>query len=175
MKKIVVASLNPVKADAVLGAFERLFPGEDFTVETVSVPSGVSVQPMTDLETRQGAQNRVHRAREARPDADFWAGVEGGCEIQDGELVAFAWVEVLSRERESKARTAAFRLPPEVQKLVEAGLELGDADDRVFGKSNSKQQNGAVGLLTGNVETRTSLYEQAVVLALIPFKNPALY
>lgn len=175
MKKIVVASLNPVKAEAVLGAFVRLFPGEDFTVETVSVPSGVSVQPMTDQETCQGAQNRARRAREARPDADFWAGVEGGCEIQEGELAAFAWVEVLSREREGKARTAAFRLPPEVQKLVEAGLELGDADDQVFGKSNSKQQNGAVGLLTGNVETRTSLYEQAVVLALIPFKNPTLY
>lgn len=175
LKKIVVASLNPVKADAVLGAFERLWPGEDFRVETISVPSGVSVQPMTDRETRQGAQNRARRAKDALPEADFWAGVEGGCEIQDGELVAFAWVEVISPERESNARTAAFRLPPEVQKLVEAGLELGDADDQVFGESNSKQQNGAVGLLTGNVETRTSLYEQAVVLALIPFKNPTLY
>lgn len=175
MKTIVVASLNPVKAAAVLGGFERLFPEEEFVVQAVSVPSGVSDQPMTDGETRQGARNRARKAREARPEADFWAGVEGGCELQDGELVAFAWVEVLSRERESHARTAAFRLPPEVQKLVEDGMELGDADDRIFGKSNSKQLNGAVGLLTGNVMTRTSLYEQAVVLALIPFKNPELY
>ena len=59
----------------------------------------------------------------------------------------------------------------QVRELVEQGLELGDADDLVFGESNSKQQNGAVGLLTDNVETRTSLYEQAVVLALIPFKT----
>ena len=78
-------------------------------------------------------------------------------------------------DRESNARTASFRLPGRVRELVEQGLELGDADDLVFGKSNSKQQNGAVGLLTDNVETRTSLYEQAVVLALIPFKNSALY
>jgi len=30
MKKIVVASLNPVKDDAVVSGFKRLFPGEDF-------------------------------------------------------------------------------------------------------------------------------------------------
>ena len=165
MKTIVVASLNPVKADAVLGAFQRLFPEEKFTVKAVSVPSDVSDQPMTDAETRQGAGNRARHAREAMPDADYWAGVEGGCEVQTGDLVAFAWVQILGEGRESSARTAAFRLPARVK----------DADDLVFGESNSKQQNGAVGLLTGNVETRTSLYEQAVVLALIPFKNQELY
>jgi non-canonical (house-cleaning) NTP pyrophosphatase len=58
---------------------------------------------------------------------------------------------------------------------VRQGMELGDADDAVFGRSNSKQANGAVGILTGNVIDRAELYEQAVVLALIPFKNPELY
>ena len=175
MKTIVVASLNPVKAAAVQGAFERLFPDETFRAQAVSVPSDVSDQPMSDAETRLGASNRARHAREASPEADYWAGVEGGCEIQEGELIAFAWVQLLSADRESNARTASFRLPGRVRELVEQGLELGDADDLVFGESNSKQQNGAVGLLTDNVETRTSLYEQAVVLALIPFKNSALY
>jgi non-canonical (house-cleaning) NTP pyrophosphatase len=41
--------------------------------------------------------------------------------------------------------------------LVESGKELGDADDIVFGKSNSKQQNGAVGILTHDIITRTAL------------------
>jgi non-canonical (house-cleaning) NTP pyrophosphatase len=54
-------------------------------------------------------------------------------------------------------------------------MELGEADDVYFGLSNSKQANGAVGLLTGNVLTRASFYEQAVIFALIPFKNPDLY
>jgi inosine/xanthosine triphosphatase len=175
MKTIVVASLNPVKADAVLSAFQRLFPQEEFTVQAASVPSGVSDQPMSDAETRQGARNRAERAREARPEADYWAGVEGGCEIQEGELVAFAWIVLLGGGRASQGRTAAFRLPPEVQRLVEGGMELGDADDEIFGASNSKQQNGAVGLLTENAVTRTTLYEQAVIMALIPFKNPELY
>jgi len=175
LKTIVIASLNPVKTDAVLGAFQRLFPEEKFAVRAVSVFSDVSDQPMSDAETRRGAGNRARHARAAVPEADYWVGVEGGCEIQEGDLVAFAWVQILSADRESKARTAAFRLPARVKQLVVEGMELGDADDVVFGESNSKQQNGAVGLLTGNVETRTSLYEQAVVLALIPFKNRKLY
>jgi len=130
---------------------------------------------MSDGETKQGAHNRARHAREAMPEADYWVGVEGGCEIQEDELVAFAWVCIMDELRKSAARTASFTLPDRVRQLVEEGLELGDADDLVFGKSNSKQQNGAVGLLTGNVETRTSLYEQAVVLALIPYKNASLY
>ncbi|MEM6529629.1 MAG: DUF84 family protein, partial [Chloroflexota bacterium] len=56
---------------------------------------------------------------------------------------------------------------------VRGGMELGDADDIVFGRSNSKQQTGSVGLLTGDALTRETYYLHAVVLALIPFKNPA--
>lgn len=175
MKTIAVASLNPVKADAVLQAFSRVFPEEEFTIKTLSVVSGVSDQPMTDADTLAGALTRAENARKTLPDATYWVGVEGGCDYLDGEMVAFAWIQILSEDRRSHARTAVFRLPIEVQRLVEGGMELGEADDVVFGKQNSKQNNGAVGLLTENVETRTSLYEQAVILALIPFKNPTLY
>ena len=74
-----------------------------------------------------------------------------------------------------KGRTGAFFLPESVANLVRHGKELGEADDIVFGRSNSKQANGAIGILTGDVVDRTQLYEQAVILALIPFKNPQLY
>jgi non-canonical (house-cleaning) NTP pyrophosphatase len=73
-----------------------------------------------------------------------------------------------------KARTGAFMLPQEVATLVRSGVELGHADDQVFGRSNSKQTNGAVGLLTADLIDRQHYYEHAVVLALIPFKNTAL-
>jgi non-canonical (house-cleaning) NTP pyrophosphatase len=81
---------------------------------------------------------------------------------------------VLSRTLTGKARTATFYLPQEVITLVQRGIELGHADDMVFGRSNSKQQNGSVGLLTEDVITRLTYYSHAVVLALIPFKNEAL-
>jgi non-canonical (house-cleaning) NTP pyrophosphatase len=54
-------------------------------------------------------------------------------------------------------------------------MELGEADDLVFGKANSKQQNGAVGLLTNDVIVRRTLYVPAVVMALIPFVKEELY
>lgn len=175
MKLIVVASENPVKIDAVRQGFERMFPDESFQVDSIGVQSGVSDQPMTDWAARKGALIRTQNAQHAAPGADFWVGVEGGCDTHDGDMVAFAWIVVMSGGGQCSARTAQFRLPQQVQRLVEEGMELGDADDRVFGRKNSKQQSGAVGLLTSDVVTRTTLYEQAVILALIPFKNPDLY
>jgi inosine/xanthosine triphosphatase len=174
MKTIIVASTNPVKIQAALAGFQAMFPGEIFTVQGVSVPSGVSEQPMSDEETLVGAINRVQAAREQIPDADFWAGIEGGCEEKHGDLWAFAWVAVLAGDITGKGRTAAFTLPHEIADLVRQGVELGVADDRVFGRSNSKQGNGAVGILTADVIDRTRYYVHAVVLALVPFKNPSL-
>lgn len=173
MKTILVASQNPVKIQAVRDGFERMFPLGHFSVKGVSVPSGVSDQPMSAQETYQGAWNRVQAAK-ASGAADFWVGIEGGVEEIDGALYTFAWVLVLGTDAQGKSRTAAFALPEEVSQLVRDGLELGDADDQVFAQNNSKQGNGSVGLLTGDVVTRSSYYEEAVILALIPFKNKSL-
>jgi len=179
VSKIIIASTNPVKIQAALEGFQRMFPETPFEVQGISVPSGVSDQPMTDAETLRGALNRMAQAQRALPDADYWVGIEGGVEDRAGELEAFAWVVVTDRQRigtnrTGKSRTATFYLPEETARLVRQGIELGHADDQVFGRANSKQQNGSVGLLTGDVIDRTAYYEQAVILALIPFKNPRL-
>ncbi len=175
MKTLVIASTNPVKAQAALNGFQRMFPQETFAVVPLSAPSGVSNQPMDSAETLRGALNRAAAARELRPQADFWVGIEGGVEDAGGELAVFAWVAVLSPTASGKARTGTFFLPPAVADLVHQGIELGEADDIIFGAVNSKQQNGAIGLLTGDVIDRAALYEHAVVLALVAFKNAHLY
>jgi inosine/xanthosine triphosphatase len=177
--KIVVASTNPVKVQAVRNGFARMFPQSDFDIVTVTVPSGVSEQPRSSAETLQGAFNRARNAAQAHPQADYWVGVEGGIELEGDvfteEMCAFAWIVIQSRSRLGKGCTGRFYLPPEVANLVRQGVELGEADDIVFGRSNSKQENGAVGILTGDVIDRAGLYEPAVIFALIPFKNPTLY
>jgi inosine/xanthosine triphosphatase len=175
MKSIVLASNNPVKRDAVLTGFLRMFPDEEFFINSVISPSGVSNQPLSNLETLQGALNRSEQAFANHPDADFWVGIEGGVESLNGELAAFAWVVVRNRDGVGKSRTGTFFLPPAVAKLIEQGKELGEADDIVFGRTNSKSENGAIGLLTGDVIDRAELYAHAVVLALVPFKNRELY
>jgi inosine/xanthosine triphosphatase len=179
-KRLVVASKNPVKVAAALQGFQHMFPGNSYTTHGVGVPSGVSDQPFSDKETLQGAINRAKNVRVQEPEADYWIGIEGGVEDSSdqraGTLESFAWVVVIDREkgRTGKARTAAFYQPEEVAKLVRTGVELGHADDVVFGTNNSKQSSGSVGLLTGNVLNRESYYVQAVILALIPFKNRQL-
>lgn len=174
MKSIVVASTNPVKIRCALEGFQRMFPDEQFEAHGIHAPSRVGDQPMTDGETRQGAFNRAAHARDHFPEADYWIGIEGGIDTVGETLQAFAWVVVLSRHNAGQSRTGTFFLPDEIARLVRAGHELGEADDIVFGRSNSKQQNGAVGILTGDAVDRVAFYEQAVILALIPFKNPGL-
>ena len=90
-------------------------------------------------------------------------------------MTAFAWIVVRSKRGVGKSRTGTFVLPPAVAQLIRQGRELGEADDIVFNRANSKQDNGAVGILTGDVIDRTQLYEQAIILALAPFKNEAVY
>lgn len=171
-QKIIVASQNPIKINAAHEGFSRLFPGSTYTVRGVSAASGVPDQPMTDNETLRGALNRVQNARALEPDAHYWVGIEGGVDTQSGSVESFAWVAVIGKdERTGKARTAAYYLPEETAQLVREGMELGHADDLVFGRTNSKQHSGSVGLLTDDVIDRFAYYVQAVILALIPFKN----
>jgi inosine/xanthosine triphosphatase len=176
MKKIIVASKNPVKIVAAQSAFERMFPDEVFEVEGVSVASGVSEQPTTDAEAYQGALNRLQAVRTVCPEAEYWVAFESGIEKKGSDLEAFAWAAIEGRDgRFGKGRSVTFFLPPEIAQLMATGKELGEADDIVFKRTNAKQENGIVGILTGNVITRTNYHADAAIFALIPFKNPHLY
>lgn len=145
----------------------------------VGAQSDVSDQPMGDTETLTGARNRIHNARKLMPDCDFYCGLEGGCalEPETGDMACFAWIVVQDRDgqREGRGKTGVLYLPPEVAKLVKGGMELGHANDSVFSQLNSKHKGGAVGLLTDGAVTRHLYYEQAAILALIPFHKPQLY
>jgi inosine/xanthosine triphosphatase len=170
--RIVVSSSNPVKIAASQAAFHAVFPEADKQFISVHVPSGVSDQPGSDDESRQGACNRVKNARLAEPDADYWVGLEGGLEWIDGEPMASAWMVISDASgRLGQVRTPTLPLPPAVKQLLLQGLELGEANDRVFDTEHSKQAGGAFGLLTGNLMTRESIYTQALILALLPFSN----
>jgi inosine/xanthosine triphosphatase len=171
--KVVVTSNNPVKKKAVLEGFKAYF--NDVDIESVTVNSGVSDQPGTDSETLTGARNRVKEGRNQIYDADYWVAIEGGIQAGEKDVLAFAWVVIYSAGKFGEARTASFVLPKKVAHLVAGGMELGTANDLVFNKSNSKQKNGAVGILTHDKIDRTELYRQAVILALIPFVNRELY
>jgi inosine/xanthosine triphosphatase len=154
--------------------------------------SGVSSQPFGDEVTRQGALNRLKELIKKEPNRDFYVSFEGG--VTDSllggilnlssdtfdckqQLECFAWVAVAEgcTNRVSLARTASFILPPQVSNLVKGGLELGEADDKVFGRQGGKGLDGTVGKLTNGILNRAEYYAHALQLALIPFANDNLY
>lgn len=173
LMKIVVASRNPVKINAAQQAFGKSFPNAELQMICADVESGVGDQPDSDSSTRRGARNRVLNASCAVPEADYWVGLEGGIEVVDDQLMAFAWMAVRGPNGSiSEARSATLTLPPAVKELVDSGMELGEANDRVFSTVNSKQGGGAFGLLTDGLYTRESIYCQTLIIALVPFVNP---
>ncbi|MGC9422349.1 inosine/xanthosine triphosphatase [Vibrio sp.] len=171
MKNIIVASLNPAKINAVKSAFHDVFPDQEFHFQGVSVASGVADQPMSDGETKQGALNRVHHAEKMAPNADYYVGLEAG--VDHG--MTFAWMIIKSNQRYGESRSASLPLPPIVTEQLTPDNELGHVMDKVFATQNIKQKGGAIGLLTGHQLTRSSVYHQALILALIPFLNPELF
>ncbi|CAE6885874.1 Phosphatase that hydrolyzes non-canonical purine nucleotides such as XTP and ITP to their respective diphosphate derivatives. Probably excludes non-canonical purines from DNA precursor pool [Vibrio sp. B1FLJ16] len=166
-QKVIIASLNPAKINAVQSAFQSAFPNQFFEFEGVSVPSGVADQPMSNEETRAGALNRVTNAKLEIHDGDFYVGLEAGIEGS----VTFAWMVIESDTHRGESRSASLMLPPQVLAQLEHANELGDVMDNVFGTENIKQKGGAISLLTQNQLTRSSVYHQALILALIPFTN----
>lgn len=175
MKRVAVASQNPVKVNVARLAFKKMFPNLQFEFTSVDVDSGVSDQPKTDEETLTGARNRVANTIIKEPNADYYVGMEGGIEVLAGDMYSFAWIVVSDKERIGKSKGACFQLPPKIKGLIESGMELGDADTVVFGVENSKQKMGAVGLLTNGVIDRTNLYLTPAVFALLPFMQEDLY
>lgn len=187
--RVAVGSLNPVKAKAAGdGIRKALMPvygesGVDIEVQGFNVPSNVSDQPMGDKETKTGAQNRARNAwkafvEETGASPDYAVGLEGGITLEDDdEMICSAYMAVCGSADGviGTARTCSFPLPAAIKEKVKSGMELGDADDAVFGSTNSKQQGGTVGHLTRGVIDRSAYYVDAVCLACIPLLWPDLW
>lgn len=169
-----VGSENPVKINCVAEAIVAFWSGA--RAVGVGTDSGVSAQPGSDREMFVGALNRAQQALAKTPEAMFGAGLEGGTLDAEDGMWAYAWIVVVDRQgRIGKGQSGRFLLPEPIAEMVRDGIELGEADDRFFGRSNSKQKDGAVGILSDGVVNRLDLYKPAVIFALLPFVHPEFY
>lgn len=168
---IVVASANPAKISAVQLAFSQIFAGQTLACRGQSTASGVAAQPMSSEETLQGALNRLQAITTAVPGADYYVALEAGL---DGDC-SFAWIAISHQGRISKTRSASLPLPPAALLAIQQGEELGDVMDLMFAQRNIKQQGGAIAMLTNHLLTRSEVYQQAIILAMIPYIQPQLF
>jgi inosine/xanthosine triphosphatase len=167
---VVVGSNNPAKINAVKQAFSQCFT-QSIEYIGVAAQSGVADQPLSDNETKLGALNRLQSAAQLHPNADFYVTMEAG--IDSG--LTYAWIAIRQGEQQSATRSAGLPLPPKVLHRIAQGEELGDVMDALFATENIKQKGGAIGLLTDHLLTRSSVYVQAIILALAPHRHPEHY
>jgi len=170
---IAIGSTNPVKCNATRAVLTPLYPEAEFIC--LDVPSGVSPQPWGDVETRTGALNRARAALE-HTKADLGIGLEGGVQESEFGLMTSAWCVIVDRRGQiGVGGNSSVLLPQRVAEYMRQGDELGAAMDKLVHEHDTKWRNGAIGILTNNLETRQSAYEVIIRLALAPFQNPAWY
>jgi len=176
MKKVIVASENPVKLEVAKQAFAKVFPDENFEFVAVKSESGVPDQPMGSEETRQGAHNRLKFIKQKHPDADFWISQEGGLSEEEDRLFNRAWIVVEDKDNFiAEASTASFYIPKKITEYVKEGLELTHASDKFFQTQNIKHGGGAIGKVTDGIINRMEYYLEAAIIALSEVKHKDWY
>ncbi len=173
---VTVGSQNPAKISAAENAFRLIFPTYTIHMQGVDAPSGVSDQPMTSSETRQGAINRTHHCQ-THYQSDYFISLEGGVDLLEDGPVTFAYIAIAQKGQNKLAigRGAMLPIPLSVYESLCQGEELGGVIDTLFNDSNLKQKGGAIGQFTNGLTTRSENYSQAILLAMASFINPHLY
>jgi inosine/xanthosine triphosphatase len=175
VKKVIVASDNPVKIAVAQAAFAAVYPDERFEIIAQKTHSGVSNNPFGD-EALVGAMNRMEIVTRQYPDAAFWMSQEGGL-FNDGVTMSNrAWIVVADGcGHIGQSSTPSFEIPAAVAKMVRTGIELGDAWDAFFRATNLKRAGGGVGRLTDGLIDRKHYYLQAAIIALCQVKHHDWY
>lgn len=174
--EIVIGSENIPKRQAVAEAFRKLYPGDYLELHGVAADSGVSSHPTTAEESQQGAINHIKRARELRPNADFYVGIEGGLLEAGDRAWEIGWVAIENSKGEVyTSPSAGVEVKGKILSAIRAGRELNDVLLDDFGIQDAGNTNGYYGLVTDDLITRKQGYEQAIVFALAPFQHPEYF
>jgi inosine/xanthosine triphosphatase len=148
-------------------------------VET-SVPS----MPLTDWQLMQGARERALAARDSlrsrRLEADLYVGLEGGFHSVsiEGEWHTFlrGWAYAFDGEKGAFGAAPSISVPAYIVKgVVEGRRELGSVMDEVTGGRDIRSKQGAWGVLSRDLVTRSMSFELALIAAFAPFYNPKFY
>jgi inosine/xanthosine triphosphatase len=181
---IVVGSTRPAKVEAARAAIEAIARVDErfrqATIQPVDVTDVAPTMPMTDRAILAGARLRaqtlIDRATPTRG-AQLTIGVEGGLDplpTNGGRYVLKTWAAVTDGTRWGYGAGGAILLPDDITRQVLAGRELGDVVDEVAGTA-VRGTRGAWGVLTRDLVGRQDSFRSAILAALAPFYNPALY
>ena len=148
------------------------------------VETDAPAMPLTDWELMGGARKRALAVREIliaqKLDADLYVGLEGGFHSIsiDGEWHTFlrGWAFVTDGERGSFGMSPSISVPEQIVKnVIQGKRELGIVIDEVAGARDVRSKQGAWGVLSRDLLTRSMSFEAALIAAFAPFYNAQLY
>jgi len=174
--KIIVASNNPVKIDAVTQAFQLGFVGETIEVIPIESPSGVSDQPMSISETVEGAINRAQNVSH-HESTDYAVGIEGGLHFVKVGTTEYcfeqAWACVIdcASGKYQIGSAPAYPVPKHILELVRGGKNITEAMQAAYGIPEIGKNQGYSGWLSDNLVDRTLGAKIATILALTALKK----
>ena len=155
---IVIGSKNPTKILAVTDVFL------DADITSLDAESGVSSQPFSDEETKQGAINRAKRCAESKS-GTFGIGLEGGVMYVDNQLYLCNWGALVTPDgRIITGSGARILLPVEIEAGLKEGKELGDLMDGYARRKEVRKKEGAIGIFTNDLVSRKEMFSHVVKL-----------
>src|SRR5438128_10040201 len=156
----------------------------DATVVARRVETTAPAMPLTDWELMGGARERATAVRklliEQKLETDLYVGLEGGFHSisLDGEWHTFlrGWAYVTDGETGSFGMSPSIAVPPAIVKnVLEGKRELGLVIDEVAGARDVRSKQGAWGVLSRDLLTRSMSFEAALIAAFAPFYNQEVY
>jgi inosine/xanthosine triphosphatase len=188
IERIALGSDRAAKIMALRASIARVAEIEpawrDAHVVARSVQTNAPAMPLTDWELMQGARERALAVRDILVqqtlETDLYVGLEGGFHSisVDGEWHTFlrGWAYVTDGERGSFGMSPSITVPDAIVKDVIGGKrELGIVIDEVAGVRDVRSKQGAWGILSRDLLTRSMSFEAALIAAFAPFYNPELY
>jgi len=188
IERIALGSERAAKIMAVRASIARIAEVDsrwrDATVVARRVETNAPAMPLTDWELMSGARERALAVRdlliEQKLETDLYVGLEGGFHSisAEGEWHTFlrGWAYVTDGERGSFGMSPSIAVPPAIVKsVIEGKQELGLVIDEVAGARDVRSKQGAWGVLSRDLLTRSMSFEAALIAAFAPFYNPQLY
>ena len=186
--KIALGSDRVAKINGVVDCAARIATIDDrwTGAEVIARPVTVSVpaMPLTDEELMTGAEERAFAVRSVlnaeNISADLYVGLEGGFHSTTfgGKRITFlrGWAFVTNGEAYGIGASPSILVPQEIaERVIREGIELGVVIDEVAGEADVRSRQGAWGVLSRDLLTRSMSFEAALIAAFAPFYNGGLY
>ncbi len=154
------------------------------TVVARAVTTNAPAMPLTDWQLMQGARERALAVRDVlrsqRLEAEIYVGLEGGFHSIsiEGEWYTFlrGWAYATDGKHGAFGSSPSITVPDALaKKVIEGRRELGLVIDEVGGGRDIRSREGAWGVLSRDLVTRSMSFELALIAAFAPFYNARLY